>query len=131
MRFVVGVLACIGAGVLTVAVADPPEQPVHAASSPSTIAPAAQAPAAPQSDRGAPTVAKPTIDPEEKRLIAQGYKPEMLNGQKVFCRREQTLGSRLGEAKHCATAEQLKISQQESHDVIEKIQRTQKNPAGG
>src|SRR5256885_3805938 len=50
MRFVVGVLACIGAGVLTVAVADPPEQPVHAASSPSTIAPAAQAPAASQSE---------------------------------------------------------------------------------
>src|SRR5207237_4463 len=47
------------------------------------------------------------------------------------CWREQSLGSRLGEAKPCATAEQLKISQQESHDVIEKIQRTQKNPAGG
>ncbi len=55
----------------------------------------------------------------------------MHNGEKVFCRREQTLGSRLGEAKHCATAAQLKVSQQETHDVIEKIQRTQKNPAGG
>ena len=55
----------------------------------------------------------------------------MHNGEKVFCRREQTLGSRLGEAKHCATAKQLKVSQQETHDVIEKIQRTQKNPAGG
>ncbi len=63
--------------------------------------------------------------------MAEGYKPEMRNGEKVFCRREQTLGSRLSEAKHCATAEQLKISQQETHDVIEKIQRTQKNPAGG
>jgi hypothetical protein len=132
MRFVVGVLACIGAGILTVAVADPPppEQPAHAASSTSTSAPAAPAPSAPQSDRVAPAVAKPAIDPEEKHLIALGYKPEMRNGEKVFCRREQTLGSRLGEAKHCATAEQLKVSQQETHDVMDKIQRTQKNPQG-
>jgi hypothetical protein len=132
MRFVVGVLACIGAGILTVAVADPPppEQPAHAASSTSTSAPAAPALSAPQSDRVAPAVAKPAIDPEEKHLIALGYKPEMRNGEKVFCRREQTLGSRLGEAKHCATAEQLKVSQQETHDVMDKIQRTQKNPQG-
>ena len=133
MRFVVGVLACIGAGVLTVAVADPspPEQPAHGPSSPSATGPAAPAPAAPQSDRAATTVAKPAIDPVEKRLIAQGYKPEMRNGVKVFCRREAVLGSRLGEEKHCATAEQLKVLQQESHDVMDKIQRTQKNPAGG
>jgi len=132
MRFVVGVLACMGAGVLTVAVADPPppEQPAHATSSPSTSAPAAPAPSAPQSDRVAPAVAKPAIDPEEKRLMALGYKPEMRNGEKVFCRREQTLGSRLGETKHCATAEELKVSQQETHDVMDKIQRTQKNPQG-
>src|SRR5437660_12700042 len=102
MRLVVGVLACIGAGVLTVAVADPPEQPVHAASSPSTIAPAAQAPAAPQSDRLAPAGTKPTSDPQQKRLIAHGHKPEMLNRQKLFCRREQTPALRLHEAKHCA-----------------------------
>jgi len=78
----------------------------------------------------APAVAKPAIDPDEKRLISQGYKPEMRDGQKVFCRREQTLGSRLGEARHCATAEQLKVSHQETHDVMDKIQRTQKNPQG-
>jgi len=137
MRFVVGVLACVGAGVLTVAVADPPppEQPARAASSSSTPAPAAQAPSAAQSTAAqsapvAPAVAKPAIDPDEKRLISQGYKPEMRDGQKVFCRREQTLGSRLGEAKHCATAEQLKVSHQETHDVMDKIQRTQKNPQG-
>jgi len=132
MRIVVGVLACIGAGVLAVAVADPPppEQPAHAASSSSTTAPAAQAPSAPQSTPVAPALAKPVIDPEERRLIAQGYKPEMRNGEKVFCRRDQTLGSRLGEAKHCATAEQLKVSHQETHDVMDKIQRTQKNPQG-
>src|SRR5437588_11157771 len=104
MRLVVGVLACIGAGVLTVAVADPPEQPVHAASSPSTIAPAAQAPAAPQSDRVAPAVTKPPIDPQEKRLIAHGYKPQMRHGQKVLRRPEQPLRPRLGHATRCARA---------------------------
>jgi len=54
----------------------------------------------------------------------------MHNGQKVFCRHDPILGSRLGEAKHCATAEQLKVSQQETHDMIDKVQRTQKNPQG-
>jgi hypothetical protein len=127
MRLVVGVLACMGAGVLTVAVADPasPEQPAHAASSSSTTT----APAAPATAATTPP-AKPAIDPEEKRLIALGYKPEMRNGEKVFCRRELALGSRIAEVKHCATAAQVKSSRQETHDVMEKVQRTQTNPQG-
>lgn len=141
MRFAVRVLACVSAGAISLAVADPsttaPDTTTApaAATAPAATAttPGAQASPAPSA---APTSAataavKPAVDPEEKRLIAMGYKPEMRNGEKVFCRREQTLGSRLSEAKHCATAEQLKISQQETQDVIEKIQRTQKNPTGG
>ena len=141
MRFAVRVLACVGAGAVSLALADPSTTASEtttapaAATAPAATAttPGAQASPAPSATAtsAATAPAKPAIDPEEKRLIAEGYRPEMHNGEKVFCRREQTLGSRLGEAKHCATAEQLKVSQQETHDVIEKIQRTQKNPAGG
>jgi hypothetical protein len=140
MRFAVRVLACVSAGAISLALADPsttaPDTTTApaAASAPAATAttPGAQASPAPSATAASATTApaKPAIDPEEKRLIAMGYKPEMRNGEKVFCRREQTLGSRLGEAKHCASAEQLKVSHQETHDVMDKIQRTQKNPQG-
>ena len=141
MRFAVRVLACVGAGAVSLALADPSTTASETTTAPAAATaraatattPGAQASPAPSATAtsAATAPAKPAIDPEEKRLIAEGYRPEMHNGEKVFCRREQTLGSRLGEAKHCATAEQLKVSQQETHDVIEKVQRTQKNPAGG
>jgi hypothetical protein len=141
MRFAVRVLAGVGAGAVSLALADPsttaPDTTTApaAATAPAATAttPGAQASPAPSATAtsAATAPAKPAIDPEEKRLIAMGYKPEMRNGEKVFCRHEQTLGSRLAEAKYCASAEQLKISQQENQDVIEKIQRTQKNPSGG
>jgi len=138
MRFAVRVLACVSAGAISLALADPsttaPDSTTAraAATTPAATATTPDAQASPASAAAATATApvKPAVDPEERRLIGMGYKPEMRHGEKVFCRREQTLGSRLGEAKHCATAEQLKISQQETHDVIEKIQRTQKNPAG-
>ena len=119
MRLVVGVLAFIGVGAVSLAVADPPS------SSRDAPAAAAPAPAAPT-----PSATQPAVDPNEKWALSEGYKPEMRNGEKVFCRREQPLGSRLGQEKHCATLEQLKISRQESRDVMDKIQRSQKNPQG-
>jgi hypothetical protein len=140
MRFAARVLACVGAGAVSLALADPsttaPDTTAApaAATAPAATAATPGAQASPAPSATAPSAAtapaKPAIDPEEKRLIAMGYKPEMRNGEKVFCRHEQILGSRLAEAKHCASVQQLKISQQETQDVIEKIQRAQKNPSG-
>jgi hypothetical protein len=132
MRFAVGVLLCFNAGAVSLALADPvatppAAAPAAAASSASATAPAAVAPAA----ATATVPAKPALNPDEKLLISRGYKLEMHGGQKLFCRREQVLGSRLGEQKHCGTADQLKVNQQESRDATEKIQRTEKNPQGG
>jgi len=137
MRFAVRVLAgVVGAGAVSLALADPsttaPDTttaPAAATASAATATtPGAQASPAPSATSAATAPAKPAIDPEEKRLIAMGYKPEMRNGAKVFCRREQTLGSRLAEAKHCASAEQLKISQEETQDVIERSSVPRKIP---
>jgi Spy/CpxP family protein refolding chaperone len=36
------------------------------------------------------------------------------------------LGSRIGEQKHCGTVDQLKVTQEQSQDVTEKVQRSQK-----
>lgn len=131
MRLAVGVLFCLNVGALSLALADPAATP----SAEVTAAPAAApAPAAAAANAAAATPAtapaKPAIDPDEKRFISQGYRLEMHNGEKVFCRREPVTGTRLGEAKHCSTLGQLKLLEQESKDVTEKIQRTQKNPQG-
>lgn len=44
---------------------------------------------------------------EEKRLMAAGYKPEMRNGTKYWCRTETEIGSRLGGHKVCGTARDI------------------------
>ncbi len=134
MRFAVGVLLCLNAGAVSLALADPPATPqttstaapAAAASADAAATPAASAPAA-----AAETPAKATVEAFEKQLLSQGYKPEMRHGVKFYCRREPMLGSRLNEAKHCGTIEELKVSVQETREAVEKIQRSQKNPQGG
>jgi hypothetical protein len=138
MRFAVRVLACLGAGAVSLALADPStpaqQQP---ATAPSSSAPAATATnpgahaspapsAAPTSAAAAP--AKPAVDPEEKRLIAMGYKPEMRNGEKVFCHRVEETGSRLGGKKECGTAKDLEAAQTANREEVEKQQRLKGMP---
>jgi hypothetical protein len=124
MRFVVAVLACLGAGAMTLVLADPanpaPQQP--ATSSPSSTS-APPATTAPSSAAQAPVPAKPAVDPEEKRLLAQGYRPKMRHGEKVFCRTEPELGSRLGGQEICATVAELKARQTELREELEREQR--------
>jgi hypothetical protein len=141
MRLVVGVLACLGAGAATVAVADPsspaPQQPAAASSSSATAPPATTAASATQtapsatSATQAPAAEKPEVDPEEKRLLAQGYRAKMRHGQKVFCRTEPELGSRLGGQEICATVADLKAHQASTREEVQRQQRTNMmTPAG-
>src|SRR5215472_5472265 len=125
-------LGLLGVCGISVALADPP-------ASPSTTAPTAPASAAtstPVASANAASAAKPEANAaadaaaaaEEKRLLTAGYKPEMHNGAKIWCRREQELGSRLGGQKVCGSAEELKLSVHENQEIVEKIQKTQLNP---
>ncbi|HEY0768680.1 MAG TPA: hypothetical protein VGD47_12040 [Steroidobacteraceae bacterium] len=142
MRFVVGVLVCMGAGAISLALADPsttapaataPAAPVAA---PSTTAPAPTAPAAPvaaattpAATATAPTPATPGVDPEEKRLLAAGYRMQLRHGEKMFCRREEEIGSRLGGREVCRTKEQLRVTQESAKDAVIEAQRHQASPA--
>jgi hypothetical protein len=54
----------------------------------------------------------------------------MRNGEKVFCRREQVVGSRLATEKICGTVAQLKTAQTLTKEAVERGQRTQLNPQG-
>jgi hypothetical protein len=66
------------------------------------------------------TSEKPDLTPEDKELMARGYKLEMRHGEKYFCRKEQQIGSRF-ETKQCDTAQSIEAhresAQQAMHDI--------------
>ena len=146
MRFEILVLAFLGLGSLTLtAAADPvpatqPERAVTPATAVTDSAsatnaatgvaapPAASIPAA--SGPGAPKATAPQLSVDEQRLINLGYKPkpEMRNGEKIYCRREAALGSRIPAGQHCGTVAELATTTREGREGLEKTQRTTVNP---
>jgi hypothetical protein len=129
MRVVIGLIAVMSMGALSQALATEPEPPAatapqpaqdssppaQAAPSPPDLQAGAKAPVADEKGVAATSAAKPVViksdKPElthdEQLLVSKGYKLEIRNGQKIFCRREEVLGSRLGEKKVCGTASQF------------------------
>jgi hypothetical protein len=139
MRLVACVLACVGAGGMALALADPPVNPAPAtAVSPPATQPAASA-AAPAASAPAPAAQAPTTtvnveaareQQQEKHFLAEGYKLEMHNGQKMFCRREEQIGTRLGAQKYCSTGDQLEATEREARAAYQRGQTQQSNPSG-
>jgi hypothetical protein len=127
MRLVIGTLACMGAG--AIALADtPPPTPTQPAASGVTTAPAAAATPPTPSAAGASHEA--AVDPREKNLRAKGYRLEMRRGEKMYCRNEEVMGSRLGGRKVCGTVEQLLDREHLSQEMAGNAQRQQLNPTG-
>jgi hypothetical protein len=94
----------------------------------SAAAPAAPqnaAPSAPASTSVKPGLTvvgtKPEVTPEDKELMARGYKLEMRHGEKYFCRREQQIGSRF-ETKSCNTAESIEAQRLNGQEAMRSIQ---------
>jgi hypothetical protein len=118
MRLVIGVLVLVGAGAM--AIADPPP--------PAASATTTATPPAPVSSPSHET--KAALDPREKMLRSKGYRLEMHNGQKMYCRIEEVLGSRVGGKKTCGTVEDLEEREHLSREMAEGAQRMQLNPIG-
>jgi hypothetical protein len=139
MRRISGALACVFAGAVSMAVAeDPPPSATNSA--PAAAAPSATpatTAATPEPVAGATKTsvtvtaaatrppATPEVDQTDKHFLAEGYKMQMRNGQKVFCRREDQLGSRLGAAVTCNSAEELKQIETQAHATLERAQNQQ------
>jgi hypothetical protein len=119
MRFVVSVLALVSVGGVSSVLADPP------AEAPAPTSTAAAAPAAAVAPAAASAAAAPAQDPLEKHFLAEGYRVEMRGGKKMFCRREELLGSHLGGQKVCSTGEQLKANEAQAKELVERTQRQQ------
>jgi hypothetical protein len=155
MRLIIGVLACVSAGGLSPALADPPaadsaSSPAASAPAPVAAAPAENTPAAPAatSASAAPQQAgqltaktpdakatvivqgTPEFDVLEKHFLAEGYRLEMHKGEKMFCRREEELGSRLGSQKVCSTAQQLMFTERDAQRSVDRVMMQQNNPTG-
>ena len=142
MRSSIGILAFIGFGAVSVAFADPSATETATTA---TAAPAAQAtataPAQPAAPATSPTPAAPKVaapaastsaaeEERERHFLSEGYRLEMRNGEKVFCRREEMLGSRLGAQKVCASALQLTETERQAKASMDGSIMQHSNPTG-
>jgi hypothetical protein len=112
MRLIVGVLACVSFGAVSAALADPP-------AATSTTTPAASAPA---STTTASTAAPAADDAQQARhLRAAGYHAEMHNGQKLWCKEDTNLGTRLSanSTKSCGTAQDVEAAIEANKDRLQ------------
>ena len=129
MRLILGALACVGIGGLSVALADAP-------TSSATSPPAAAAPTATAATSTASVTAStdkpaaPDTSVDEKHFLAEGYKLEMRHGEKYFCRSEEVFGSRLGSGKVCSTAQQLTETERDARATVDRNMMQQHNPKG-
>lgn len=129
MRLIVGMLVCIGAGAVAAADTPPPTPTQPAASSVATSSASAAAPPT-ASVAGTSHAAAAAADPREKILKAKGYRLEMRHGEKVYCRSEEVLGSRLAARKICGTVMELQDREHLSQEMAASAQRLQLNPRG-
>ena len=145
MRFVLLALAFLGVGRVTVvAAADPaPAAPPEHATAVAAVESASATKSAPPVVTATPPAASAAASPPpagkdsaaalsayEQRLINLGYKPQMRNGEKVYCRREAELGSRIAASQRCGTVSQLATTTRDGKDYLEKTQQSQVNPVG-
>ena len=135
MRIAVGLLTSLAVGALTCALADPSTEPAPKASAaPAAAAQSAttDATAAAQAEAAAQAAAaKAQLDKDAQHFLALGYKPEMRNGEQLYCRRETALGSRLTPVKSCGTLAQLRASEGRTRNDMEQLQKRQTNSPQG
>ena len=147
------VVALVGAGMVPLALAEPPATPSAPEQSAAeatpdvtqsrpppgaTPPPASAAPvsAPPGADSAAPAAAAATApevpakapgdetDQIERHLRAEGYVIRMKDGAKLFCKRDVPLGSRLMSAYSCATKEAIQAREvQDQREVADAQQR--------
>ena len=118
---------CVGVGSHALA-AEPPvpstpvqqSEPVATAAPPSTTVSSADPSA--DSQKSDATSKSGISASQAKALRLAGYKPEVRNGQTLYCRREAQLGTRF-DSKVCGTIEDIERSIQNSQELASRIQQ--------
>jgi hypothetical protein len=146
MRLVVGIIGTACLCGMSLAQANPPssasapeaatppstQSATQAAPAPTSSAPATPSQPAPAKDARQTVVVEgtPEYDALEKHFLSEGYKLEMRGGQKVLCRREEEIGSRLGGRKVCATTQELMVTERDAQRSVDRNMMQQNNPSG-
>ena len=137
MRVVSILMACLACGALATAMAQTTSTtaatpaPATTASTPVTAPPASAAPAATSAAPAtAASAAAPDTSMMDKKMISRGYKPAMAGNERVYCRKEDQIGTHLPQKKVCLTAQQAEQAEHDAKEVTEQMQRTNK-PVGG
>jgi|ERR1700685_1408600 hypothetical protein len=134
MRYTQLLIAVLGIGVFSHALAiDPPSPTSTAEASPQDPAAAAEQAKA-EAKAKAEAQAKADADAKakaiDKRLRAMGYKPTNTNGTMRYCKSEQQLGSRF-ERQVCGTPEELDFAEQQGKETVRQIQQNNASLPGG
>jgi hypothetical protein len=99
--------------------AAPVSQAPAAAPAEPPAAAAKPAPVAAANSTSGPADAESDLAQLEKRMHAMGYATVMRNGERVFCRRDEVLGTRLATTYHCLTPNEARTNrQQQDFDVL-------------
>jgi hypothetical protein len=130
MRLSLGLLVCLGMGALCAACADDPTKASSAAAAPPPVLAASPA-AAPATPVAAAASAAPSAPADkladadqDRHFRSLGYSLKMHDGEKLWCRHEEVLGSRVGGKLVCSTPEQIRVTEQQSKDITESVQRS-------
>jgi len=102
-----------------------PAAPVPAGTAPAPATPAATTPA-PSVTPGTPAARTPAADENqfERHLLAEGYVIRLKDGDRLFCKRDVALGTRLMSAYQCATKEALRAREvQDQREAADAQQR--------
>ncbi len=108
----------------------PAATPAAAASAPAT-APAATAAAPPAAAAPAAAASAPDTSRMDRKMISRGYKPEMAGNERVYCRKEDQVGTHLAPKKVCLTAQQAELAEHDAREITEQMQRANKPVGGG
>ncbi len=134
MRFLTWALACTLGGALGVAQADEPAK----ASAPSTATAPAASDTAAASGTAPAAASTPAVKPDvhdemlEKHFRAEGYKVQVRNGEKWYCKPMIETGTRLASSQPvCVPGEQLLIKERQQQEDLQKAQRIMGHPTGG
>ena len=134
MRFRTWAVACTLGGALGVATAD---EPAKAPAPSTTSAPASSdtatapttAPAAASTPAAKADVRDEMLD---KHFRAEGYKVQVRNGEKWYCKPMIETGTRLSSSQPvCGPGQQLLIKERQQQEDLEKAQRVMGHPNGG
>jgi hypothetical protein len=89
---------------------------------------ASSPPASPDA-KPATSAAGQSLTEEDREFIRRGYQIQVRNGEKTYCKKQTTVGSRLNAKTLCVRADELKAMREDVQDSLrEKVRNNRSEP---